>query len=746
MLPLPESCFRNLFVLNDFYRSLNRIAAKRIFLCRFVGRRPGCVQKTKKTSAALFFLYAFWLLLPPVLLTSPLRAQIYIHNRTVDTESFVQRLFPEQSDDLDYESLYESIFQYYRRPLNLNAADRAELEALYLLSETQIYNFFRHREKYGKLLSLYELQAIEGFDLETIERMLPFVTLTNAHLQADNASLLERIRREENHYLLFRHDRTLESKRGYRPKSEGEPPPYAGSPDRWYLRYRVAHSKDFSLGFTMEKDAGEKFRWSPANRQYGPDFFSFHFSLQNRGRLKHLTVGDYRIQLGQSLLLSAGFQVGKGSETTATVRRNTLGPVPYTSVLESGFFRGVAATLKFNRWELTPFLSYKKIDANVRAADTLDNQESYVSSLLASGYHRTQSELAGRKAIGEFVGGNHLAYQSRNKRLSLGFTGLYTRFGKDFIRTKSDYNQFFFRGKENWNLGANAHYNLQNFSFFGEIASARSGGIGFVGGWVASFARQVQMSMLFRHFGRDFHSFYGNPFAETSGAINETGIYWGIKYSPSRQWVFVGFYDLFRFPWLRFQADAPSQGREALLRATWKISKKIKLYAQFRNEARARNQTANTGNTDFLETAIKRQWRLNVQYRAERIISLQTRWQFSNYQQASYSEGMVLLQDLNFDFGKLRIGGRVALFDTDDFQNRQYVYEKNVLYAFSFPAYYGQGIRRYFLFRYKVNKKLEFWAKYALSQYEGRKSISSGNERIEGNVRTDFRWQVRYRF
>ena len=29
----------------------------------------------------------------------------------------------------------------------------------------------------------------------------------------------------------------------------------------------------------------------------------------------------------------------------------------------------------------------------------------------------------------------------------------------------------------------------------------------------------------------------------------------------------------------------------------------------------------------------------------------------------------------------------LALFDTDDFDNRQYIYEKDVLWAFSIPAY-----------------------------------------------------------
>ncbi len=673
-------------------------------------------------------------------------AQVYNSTEEPDMDTFVQRLFPVQEEDLDYESLYESLFQYYRRPLNLNKITPEELRALYLLNETQIHQFFEHKAKYGAFLSVYELQAVEGFDLETVRNLLPFVTLTNSTLTNDNASLWERIKREENHYLLVRHDRTLQTKRGYQPKDDGSPPPYVGDPNRFYVRYRVAHTKDFSLGFTLEKDAGEAFRWSPSNRQYGADFFSYHFSLQNKGRLKHLTIGDYRIQVGQSLLLAAGFQAGKGAETTATTRRNTLGPVPYTSVLENGFFRGVAATLQYGTWEITPFISYKRIDANQQEADTLENTPSFVSSLFQSGFHRTESERAGRGAIGEFVAGNHVQYQSKNKRLTLGATGLYTRYGQPFIRRASDYNQFFFRGQENWNWGLDAQYNLQNVSFFGEMAQSKSGGIGMVGGWVGSFARELQMAMVFRSFDRNFHSFYGDAFAETSGNINERGIYWGIQYAPSRKWNFAAYYDLFWFPWLRFQADAPSLGQEALLRATWRISRKINLYGQLRYEQRERNQPNNTTNTDFLLPATRRQYLLNVSYTAERIISLQTRWQFSEYDQAQYTQGMALMQDINLDFGKIRFSGRLALFDTDDYQNRQYAYEKDVLYSFSFPAYFGQGTRHYLVVRYKPSKRLSFWLKYAEFRYTDRQEISSGNEEIEGNTRTDVRWQMQLKF
>src|SRR5919112_581502 len=106
------------------------------------------------------------------------------------------------------------------------------------------------------------------------------------------------------------------------------------------VRYRVSHTRDFSLGFTAEKDAGEPLVWKPGKGRLGADFYSAHFVVQERGRLKTLALGDYQLQFGQGLLLSSGLQVGKGAETITTLRRSSVGVRAYSSLLENTFFRG----------------------------------------------------------------------------------------------------------------------------------------------------------------------------------------------------------------------------------------------------------------------------------------------------------------------------------------------------------------------------------------------------------------------
>src|SRR5688572_21637628 len=155
--------------------------------------------------------------------------------REINLDLFVQELFSQQQDkDLPYEDIYENLLQFYQSPINLNCTNREELSSLFILSEVQITALFNHLNQTGGLLSIYELQTIEGFDLNTINKLLPFVTVQEMGLATDRRPLLQRILTEENNYLLLRYERVLQTKKGFRTptlKSNGqENSHYEGSP------------------------------------------------------------------------------------------------------------------------------------------------------------------------------------------------------------------------------------------------------------------------------------------------------------------------------------------------------------------------------------------------------------------------------------------------------------------------------------------------------------------------------------
>ena len=129
-----------------------------------------------------------------------------------------------------------------------------------------------------------------------------------------------------------------------------------------------------------------------------------------------------------------------------------------------------------------------------------------MNSIQITGFHRTPTELASRDQIEEESMGTVIEY-SPHRRLTIGISGLNSQYSRPLQRRPNNYNQFEFKGDHNYITSAYTHYTWQNFTFFGEAARSKSGGIGAVGGLVASLSRVVDMAMVFRNYDRDFHSF-----------------------------------------------------------------------------------------------------------------------------------------------------------------------------------------------------------------------------------------------
>ena len=89
---------------------------------------------------------------------------------------------------------------------------------------------------------------------------------------------------------------------------------------------------------------------------------------------------------------------------------------------------------------------------------------------------------------------------------------------------------------------------------------------------------------------------------------------------------------------------------------------------------------------------------------------------------------------------------RYALFDTDSYETRIYTYENDVMYGFSVPALEGTGIRCFLLVSWKPWRFLEIWARYAQTFYNDRNVIGTGLETIEGNMKSEIKFQALFRF
>jgi hypothetical protein len=671
---------------------------------------------------------------------SVLCAQEY-PRKEVNLEHLADEIFGFQDLDLNYEDLYENLALLLANPANINKTTAEELRFVNILSEEQVQSFLKYREENGNLISLYELQAVPGFDLQTIYRMVPFFIVDDPSASF-NASLWKRILKDGNNYFILRYENTLEAKRGFTDAATDNQR-FEGNEDKIYMRFRASRPGDYSFGFTVEKDAGEQITWNPSRRQYGFDYNSFHAQVMNKGKIKNLIVGDYQSQFAQGLMLGGNFGFGKGGETITTTRRSNLGFLPYTSINETGYLRGAALTYEVQKNVfISGFYSNTWRDATL-ANDT--TEAAIASSFQTTGLHRNSSELSRRKSLNEQQYGFVLSYSTQNVEGGILYNHL--QYNVPIQRNPQPYNQFTFSGQTLTNVGAFLNYNLNNFTWFSEVANTVQGGFGIVTGIIGSLTPRLDVALHFRNYQRNFYSVYSNAFAESSLPQNERGLYWGWKYRWSRKFSLSGYADLFRFPWLRYRNYAPSDGHEFLFRFNYQPARTVLLFIQVREESKTRNISGSESNLYTIAEGVKRNYWINCDYGLGQKLRLKSRAQFSTFSfNGTTTGGMTLLQDISYDFGRLSVVGRYALFDTDDFDNRQYIFERDVWLAYAMPALSGAGIRSYVMLQYDLNKMFTFWIRYARTRFTDRDTIGSGSDTIEGNERNDVKLQMRMKF
>jgi hypothetical protein len=559
-----------------------------------------------------------------------------------------------------------------------------------------------------------------------------------------------------DHYLILRYERILEEQKGFSeaiPNKNGTlPTRYLGSPGQWYLRYRNSRPGHYSVGLTMEQDPGETFCWNADTRQYGPDFVSFHAQIQNRGRWKNLIIGDFQQQIGQGLILSAGFSLGKNAETILTVRRPTLGARAYTSLSEWGYLRGISGTYALMPYlDLTLFAARNRRDANVAVGKTAAD-EAVITSFVTSGLHQTPSDLLDLRAVLETNFGGHLHYHRNG--IQIGLTYLQTNYDNTVRKRDLLYNQYEFSGRQNRLLGLHGGYVWRNVNVFGEVAHSsgsltHSGGVGAVAGALVSLGRRLDVAVLARHYGRNFHSYYANAFAEGSRPINEQGIYGGVKYNLYRKLTLSGFVDAFRFPGWKYLIDGPSSGFDYFISATYIHNRSARFSLIFHDEHKQKNTPGSKLSPKPLTETTRRSLALTADYVPAPSLTMRTRLQGGTFSYASNttaSVGFTLAQDATYEQGRWSISGRVALFGTDDYDSRQYVYERDVLYAFAFPAYFDRGVRHYLLARYTASRHLDIWVRYARTDLTNQPDIGSDLDLIAAPHKTELKVQVRWQF
>jgi hypothetical protein len=641
----------------------------------------------------------------------------YIHN-----EDIIDALIEDSREEEATPELYDILETLLQNPVDINTAGISELQRIPFLDFSIAELIINHRSKYGLFFSTSELYAIREIPKDLTRQIIPFVSVSPAEQPVAEETVKEKnfldgIRSSSKIYLRSRTVNDIQTRKGF---AENR---FAGSKPGIYNRMQIKYDNNFRIGLLSEKDPGE--------REFN-DFTSFHLYANDLGMVKNAVLGDYILEFGQGLALWNLYGFSKGSDAINPVKKKDRKIVPYTSATENNFFRGAAATLDLNPFQVSAFYSKNKLDANI------DPETGMIISTPIDGLHRTEGEISRRKTAEETFYGARADYTLRNT-LKVGLlhyrssfshpfaqSSVYGRSGKDFNYTSAAYDFF-----------------LTSLNFFGEV-TYNGTSFAAINGLQFSFRRELLFISSVRNYPVNFINLHGFAFGERSGAgRNEFGIYNGLRWR-----MFLGvlnfYYDQFKFPYASSDSPLPAVGNEIFAELTSKPFTRVE--TRFRYKREKKEIDLNINDENLIVNRIRQSIRGEVLYDISRNLRWRSRFEYSNFNinSAETNEhGFLVFQDLRvIPNSELNIYGRIIFFRTDSFSSAVYEYENSLTGQLTNLAMFGEGIRWYVLVRYRLLSFLTLSCKYSETYKPKESTISSGNLEIDGNLDNRINLQI----
>ena len=656
------------------------------------------------------------------------QAQIDSINFTY-TDAIEQIVAANSDNPFKFDAEFEYLSDFIRHPLDLNTATREDFAQLRMLNIAQIESLIKHRTFYGNYIAIEELQT--ELDLNTIKKILPFVTIKGDF--RDYQLPLRQWFVKGDNALQLRWSRRLETSVGFR---YGK---YLGDPNDLYLRYNYKFGQRLSYGITLQKDPGEKFY------NNGIDFMSAHFFIADfNSVIKTFCLGDFGVTMGQGLIHADGFSIGK-SALVLDIEKNEPKLRQYASSNEINFMRGIATTLKLSsKNNLTVFASSKKEDATVKFTMIDNIYETIASTLQTSGLHRTASEIKDKNAIMHTTIG--AVYEQRINRGVINFNTEYNGYDIKVEPRTALYDQYYFNGKTLLNFSVDYKYGYKNFQFFGETAISDNKGWATLNGMLWSVGKKLSFNVLHRYLTKDYQAIHAQAFVEGSHVQDQNGIYLGASYAYNKEITLSSYADYWHYGWYRYRVNkSTSFGYEYFLNATYQKGRTL-AYFQLRLKMKQEN-SANKDSLYLLLNKTHTQLRLQFQKQITKGLEARTRTELSLYSDAlTFTKGFAIMGDLIWATKnkKLKINGRVAYFNTPDYNTAIYAFENDLENNFTVLPYYLTGWRYYANVEWQLFKKNILAFRFARSFFPNTFLLGSGNDQIFDNKRTDVKvqWNV----
>lgn len=669
-----------------------------------------------------------------LILTSFKSNYLFSQVDTLETDPLenIESILEETIEDTDDSQINEVVEDLIQNPVELNEASIEDLIRIPFIDQNLATEIINHRKKYGYYFTLGELNSIKGMTPEIFQKIKTFLFIDRTRFLDIEQPVPDEIKRttlmQKNYNLQLRqrYFQNTERKTGF------ETGKYYNSPFKLYNRITANYSRKYYLSILSEKDQGEK------NLN---DFYSASFFVKDFYNIKQFVIGDYVLEFGQGLAMWRQIGFSKGSDAVYPIKKKESGIVQYKSTDENQFFRGVALNTSLWRMNIYLFYSNKTFDARI---DTINN---LITSTPTDGYHRNESELNKKNSGREKLLGSRIAYQSEKYKIGL------TYYQSDFNYPIAP-NTYFKNYSQKYNyLSTDLNLYIESLNLFGEFSKDKFKRVASITGLQVAVTRGINFVTAFRNYPAKYLNIHGYGFGERNGSTNnETGFYLGINHI-NKLGKFNLYFDQFKFNYPLTYDYTLTGGKQFLLNYESPSISQTKYLFKYKNEIKEIN-TKSTDEYGREKSITNLRQQQNLRFEIQKFFGTVNRVAFRvEYISVfykyikNYEDGLLSFVDISIKpIEKLSLNSRFIFYQTDSYDSRIYVLERDVPGVFASSGFYGRGTRWYVLLRYRVLNFMELAVKYSELYRDDIKTIGSGNDQINSNLLRSLNLQMEIKF
>ena len=598
-----------------------------------------------------------------IIITAMLMVVLGVRAQEKDVHSWEKYLSAvmtaEDMDSEEWQLNYDLLCELEQHPININKATREDLEQLPFLSAQQVEALMEYKYRYGGMKSLAELMMIREIEPQMRKLLGCFIYAGE----------------ESKSKIRTKHELIACYKVDYR---------------HWF-RYQMEQGDKLKLGLVASQDADEPF-FSGKNK-LGYDYYSPYLQLKKLGRLETLVLGNFRVSMGMGMVMNNSFSLGKIA-TLQNLGRNANGLRAHSS-RSLGFLQGAGATINLGRGiKTTAFVSYTPMDATL-------NSDGSARTIITTGYHRTETELAKKNNLHALKTGGTIKYNGG--RVHLALNALYAHLDRRLSPSKTQlYYYFKPEGADFVNASVDYGYRGRRFTLNGETAIDGNGHIATINTISLTTNSGLNLMALQRFYSYQYSSLDAQSYSDCGRVQNESGVSVGLSWQLSPKWQLAAYADYAYHPWALYRKTSSSYSLDNLMQCSF-TSNHWKLMARYRLKAYEKEHRT----------------RITAEYTTE---NFSARTQFDGgYCAENEERGVMLSENLAYAYHWFRMNAGVGYFNTDSYNSRVYLYESGPLYTYSMQQFYGEGMRYWLMLRANLGKHFMLTAKVGVTNCFDRK-------------------------